>query len=216
MSLVMGGTRGRARGGARGDGGDMMARAAEAAVRIAGRGSLPRLAGAAAIGFLLGAGALGVRKLAMQASTGIAGDWFTSLKADHRLVEGLCEVLMKTKDDETLRRGLLISKIIYGLAKHQFEEEHVIYPALRNGGRPETPKHLDSEHFEMKTLMHELMEMPRDDARWIKKAKTLQKLVREHVREEEEVVFPALHGRLSAAENAKLSKSMHREGLKLA
>jgi hemerythrin superfamily protein len=195
---------------------DVMARAAKAADRLAGRGSLARLATAAAVGFVLGAGALGVRKLAMQATTGVAGDWFAALKADHKLVDTLFGLLLKTQEHETTRRHLLISKIAYALAKHQFEEEHVIYPALRDGGRAETPKHLDAEHFDMKTLMHELMELPKNDGRWLKKATALHKLIQEHVREEEEIVFPALHGRLSRAENAKLTRSMHREGLKLA
>ena len=222
MDMVLGMGRGKRAGGWFGGhkkssgGGDIMAHAASVAERLAGRGSLTRLAGAAAVGFVLGAGALGVRKLAMQATTGIAGDWFATLKADHKLVDALFEVLLKTKDDEQTRRHLLISKIVYALAKHQFEEEHVIYPALRQGGRAETPKHLNSEHFEMKTLMHELMEMPKGDPTWLGKVNALHKLIREHVREEEEIVFPALQSRLSKAENAHLTKAMHREGLKLA
>lgn len=217
MSMVLSDAR-QALAGARTrlDGHKLAGRVAEAVGRVGGRGSLARLAGAAAVGFFVGAGALGVRKLAMQATTGVAGDWFAALKADHALVDKLFAVLLETRDNETARRHLLISKIAYALAKHQFEEEHVIYPALRNGGPAETPKHLDSEHFDMKTLMHELMETPRDDPRWIKKARSLHKLIREHVREEEEIVFPAMRGRLSRAENARLTRAMHREGLKLA
>lgn len=203
-------------GGHKNRGGDAMALAADAARRLAGHGSMGRLAGAAAIGFLAGTMALGVRKLAMQATTGVAGDWFAALKADHKLVDTLFGVLLDTDDKETVKRHLLISKIVYALAKHQFEEEHVIYPALRNGGPAETPKHLDAEHFDMKTLMHELMDLPKNDRRWISKAKSLHKLLKEHVREEEEIVFPALHSRLTRAENLKLTKAMHREGLKLA
>ena len=184
--------------------------------RLVGRGSLAQLAGAAAMGFVLGAGALGVRKLAMQAATGITGDWLAALKADHKLVDGLFEVLMKTKDREVARRHLLISKIVYALAKHQFEEEHVIYPALRGADGANTPQRLDGEHFEMKLLMHELVETPKDAPDWLAKAGALHKLIREHVREEEEIVFPRLHGRLSKAQNAHLTRAMHREGLKLA
>ncbi len=188
--------------------------------RLAGRGSLTRLAGAAAVGFVLGAGAMGMRKLAMQAATGLSGDWMAALKADHKLADGLFELLVQPEDHETARRHLLISKIVYALAKHQFEEEHVVYPALlgegTEAGAEATPRRLDGEHFEMKTLMHELMEGPKDGADWLGKAKALHKLVREHAREEEEIVFPALHERLSKAQNRKLTLAMHREGLKLA
>jgi hemerythrin superfamily protein len=184
--------------------------------RLAGRGSLARLAGAAAAGFVLGAGAMGVRKLAMQATTGLAGDWMAVLKADHALADALFERLIQTKDHEVARRHLLMSKIFYALAKHQFEEEHIVYPALRGGDGASTPQRLDGEHFEMKMLMNDLMRSPKDEAGWLSKARALHKLIREHVREEEEIVFPALHARLSKAENAALTRAMHREGLKLA
>lgn len=207
MELVLNGPRGKAS--------NVLAQAGRAAERLAGRGSLARLAGAAAVGFVLGAGALGVRKLAMQATTGIAGDWLAALKADHKLADGLFELIGQTQDHETARRHLLISKLAYALAKHQFEEEHVIYPALGADGEA-TPRRLDGEHFEMKTLMHALLEGPKDGPEWAAKARALHKLVREHAREEEEIVFPALQARLSKAENRKLTLAMHREGLKLA
>ena len=207
MELVLSGSRGKAS--------TALARAAGTAGRLAGRGSLPRLAGAAAVGFVLGAGALGVRKLAMQATTGLAGDWVAALKADHKLADSLFELIGATQDHETARRHLLMSKLAYALAKHQFEEEHVIYPALASDGEA-TPRRLDSEQFEMKTLMHELLEGPKDGPDWAAKAKALHKLVREHVREEEEIVFPALKARLTRAQNRKLTLAMHREGLKLA
>jgi hemerythrin superfamily protein len=195
---------------------DVILRAADKASRLARRSPWPRLAGMAALGFVAGAALLSGRKVAMQALTGVAGDWFAALKADHKLVDALFGVLLKTEDHETGKRHLLFSKIAYALAKHQFEEEHVIYPALREGGQAATPKHLDAEHFEMKSYMHELSELPKDDSRWIRKARMLHKLIKEHVREEEEIVFPALKERLSSKENAHLTRAMHREGVKLA
>jgi hemerythrin superfamily protein len=174
------------------------------------------MAGMAALGFVVGVAALGVRKVAMQATTAVAGDWFAALKADHKLVDALFGLLLKTGEHETAKRHLLFSKIAYALAKHQFEEEHVIYPALRDGGGAETPKHLDAEHFDMKTYVHQLLELPKDDPRWIKKVASLHHLLQAHVREEEEIVFPALHDRLSSKENAHLTRAMHREGIKLA
>lgn len=215
---LLGDIRGRRRGDprSRAERKDVIARAADRAVKLAGRSRWSRLAGMAVLGFVAGAAALGARKVAMQATTGLAGDWFAALKADHKLVGGLFDVLLETRDDETTKRHLLFSKIVYALAKHQFEEEHVIYPALRHGGRAETPKHLDAEHFDMKTFMHDLSELPKGDALWLGKARALAKLVKEHVREEEEIVYPALKARLTAKENAHLTRAMHREGLKLA
>jgi hemerythrin superfamily protein len=195
---------------------DVIARAADRAVRAAGRSRWPKLAGVAALGFAAGIALRGARKVAMQATTAVAGDWFATLKADHRLVDELFQALLATEETETVKRQLLFSKIAYALAKHEFEEEHVIYPALLDGGRPETPKHLASEHFEMKSLTHTLSELPKDDPKWLGTARGLYKLIGEHVREEEEIVFPALQARLTRRENARLTRAMHREGLKLA
>ena len=196
--------------------GDVMARAAEKAVRLAGRPSWPRVAGAAALGFVVGVALLGGRKAVMQAATGLAGDWFAALKADHQLVDGLFTLLERTAEGETGKRQLLISKIAYALAKHQFEEEHVVYPTLLDGGPAETPRHLDAEHFEMKSFVHELLVLPKDDPQWLKKAAALRRLIQAHVREEEQIVFPRLRERLSAQQNARLTRALHREGLKLA
>ena len=196
--------------------GDVMARAAEQAVKLAGRTTWPRVAGAAALGFVVGVAMLGGRKAAMQAATGLAGDWFAALKADHKLVDGLFGLLEQTEDTDTGKRQLLFAKIAYALAKHQFEEEHVVYPTLLEGGPAETPKHLDAEHFEMKSFVHELLELPKDDPQWLGKARALHRLIQAHVREEEEIVFPRLRDRLSAAQSQALTRALHRAGLKLA
>ena len=196
--------------------GDVLATAAQRAMVLARRGTWPRLAAFTALGFVAGAAMLGARKVVMQATTGLAGDWFAALKADHKLVDGLFSALDETGEADTDRRHLLISKIAYALAKHQFEEEHVVYPTLLEDGPAETPKHLDAEHFEMKSFVHALIAMPKDDPQWLKKAQALRRLIKAHVREEEEIVFPRLRDRLSAAQSQALTRALHRAGLKLA
>jgi hemerythrin superfamily protein len=194
---------------------DVMAQAADKAVRLAARTTWPRVAGAAALGFVIGVALLGGRKAAMQAATGLAGDWFATLKADHKLVDGLFG-LDQTTPDDSAKRQALFAKIAYALARHQFEEEHVVYPTLLGRWPANTPKHLDAEHFEMKSFVHELAEMPKDDPKWLKKVQALRRLVQAHVRDEEEIVFPRLQDRLSSKENAHLTRALHREGMKLA
>jgi hemerythrin superfamily protein len=195
---------------------DVLARAADKEMRLASKATWPRVASAAAVGFVVGVAVLGGRKAVMQAATGMAGDWLAALKADHRLVDSLFGLLEQTGDAEVGKRRLLFSKIAYALAKHQFEEEHVVYPTLAETGPAEVPRHLDAEHFEMKSFTHELMQMPADDPKWLKKAKALHRLIQAHVREEEEIVFPRLEERLDRKAKAKLTRALHREGIKLA
>jgi hemerythrin superfamily protein len=173
------------------------------------------LAGMAALGFVAGATALGVRKVAMQAVTHHS-DWFESLKADHRLVEKLFETLLKTRETEAAKRKLLLSKLTYALTKHALEEENVVYPALREANRELAAKRLAGEHFDMKSLLHELAETPKADPQFIAKIEELRTLVAGHVREEEEDLYPAFRDSLSPEENFKLTKAINREGLKLA
>ncbi|HTK36026.1 MAG TPA: hemerythrin domain-containing protein [Caulobacteraceae bacterium] len=194
---------------------DVMVRAADKAMRLAARTRWPRMAGAVVLGFVAGAAVLGGRRAVMQAAGGLAGDWFAALKADHRLVDRLFGLLTRTEETETAKRQLLFARIAHALARHQFEEEHVIYPSLLDGGPAKTPKHLDAEHFEMKSFVHELTELPKDDPHWLKKAEALRRLIQAHVREEEEIVFPRLRERLTAKENAHLTRALHREGRRL-
>lgn len=181
------------------------------------RGSWAQLAGVAAVGFVAGAAVLSARKAAMQATTALPGDWFAQLKTEHRLAETLFDALLKTKDHETGKRTALFAKLSYALLKHGLQEETVIYPALRDsGGANGSAKHLASEHFDIKTFLHELSETPKDDPRWIATLRAFNDLVRQHVREEEEEIFPPFHEQMSDEDNRHLTRAMNREGIKLA
>lgn len=180
-----------------------------------------KYAGVAAVGFVAGAAAISSRKLAMQATTAIAGDWFKQLKLEHRQVEKLFDLVAATQAHETAKRTALFAHIQYALLKHGVQEETVIYPALRDGHHGDAPhaqsaKRLAAEHFDIKTYLHELAETPKDDPKWILTLGELQTLVAGHVREEEEDIYPPFHEKLSKAENAKLTAAMNREGVKLA
>ena len=192
------------------------ARSAQVAARDAKPTSGIRLATAAGLGFLAGVVLLGGRKAAMQASTAIAGDWFAQLRAEHKQVDALFELACATKDNESMKRMALLNKLSYALNKHALQEENVIYPALRDTDQGASSKALAAEHFDMKTYLHELYETPAEDPRWLSKMKAFRKLVASHVRDEEEHIYPAFHAKLSHDGNAKLTRAMNREGIKLA
>lgn len=175
-----------------------------------------KFAGIAAIGFAAGVGVLNARKLGMQATTAVAGDWFAQLKAEHRLAEALFEAGLKTRDRDTAKRTAILAKLAYALTKHALQEEAVIYPALRGADRSDAAKDLAAEHFEIKTFLHDLSEMEKDDPLWLPTWSRFHDLVKEHVGEEEQTVFPAFHGANSTRENLRLTAAMNREGIKLA
>ncbi len=174
------------------------------------------LAIAGAVGFAVGMGALAARKVAMQATTAIAGDWFATLKAEHKLVEKLFDAVNATEESDTDKREALRAKIAYALTKHALEEETVVYPALRNADQEMAAKHLAAEHFDIKTYLHDLAETPGDDPRWMATMRELQTLVKAHVAEEEQTIYPTFHARMTKEQNAHLTTAMNHEGLKLA
>lgn len=182
----------------------------------ASNGGFGRLAAGAALGLAAGLAIPHARKLAMQAPTIAAGDWVEALTAEHRIVERLFEELLVTRESEMIKREALLTKIAYALNKHAVQEENVIYPALAEGAYLEASRHLAEEHQETKTFIYDLRRISSTDPQWILKAREFWTKLEQHMRNEEDEVFPALRDSLSADENGTLTTMMNWEGLKVA
>jgi hemerythrin superfamily protein len=178
--------------------------------------SFGRLATGAALGLMAGLAIPHARKAVMQAPSLTAGDWVQALTAEHRLVEKTFQALLKTSDDEVLKREMLLTKIAYALTKHAIEEENVIYPALAENARAEQSQHLTQDHAQVKTFIYDLRRTETSDPRWLIKAQAFFETLQKHVREEEDEVFPAFRDALPAAENARLTRMLNWEGFKVA
>jgi hemerythrin superfamily protein len=178
--------------------------------------ALGAVAGAAGIGFVAGVATGGARKLAAQAiTTGGHGDWLEALKTEHRQADAVFELLAKTTEKDVNKRKAGIQKLEYALTKHGVEEENVIYPALRQADEEAAAKHLYDDHADIKTFIYELKEMEKDDPQWLPRLQAFHELIKEHVREEEQEIYPAFKAKMSEAQNAKLSKSMQVMGVKV-
>ena len=179
-------------------------------------GGMGRLAGAAAVGVGVGlALALG-RKVAVQAVTAASGDWMEGLKTEHKMAMGVIEALEKTRDDAMMKRTGLMATLKHALSKHAFQEENVIYPALREATQNSDAEELAHDHLEIKQYLYDLDRMPKNDPNWLATLRRLKEVVAEHVREEEDEIFPAFRQRLSEEENKRLTAMMNKEGFKLA
>jgi hemerythrin-like domain-containing protein len=178
--------------------------------------SFGRLAASAAIGLAAGLAIPHAKKLAMQAPTLAAGNWVEALTAEHRMVEKLFDQLLATRDDEMVKREMLLTKIAYALNKHAIEEENVIYPALAENALADQSRHLAQEHLEAKTFIYDLRRISSTEPQWLGKASEFWTKLQAHMREEEDEVFPAFRDSLPAEENAKLTAMMNWEGLKVA
>lgn len=169
------------------------------------------------IGVVIGLGAAGGRKLVAQAlTTGGHGDWLEALKAEHKLVAAQFELLEQTTEAEAGKRAAILEHIAYGLSKHGIEEENIVYPALREADQEAAAKSLYADHADIKSFIYELRELPKDDPRWLPRLRAFHEVVKAHVREEEEEIYPAFRAKMTPEQNAHLGRLMHAEGVKVA
>jgi hemerythrin superfamily protein len=184
-----------------------------------GKGGLPNfgvVAGAAGAGAMLGVLAMIGRKVAVQAPTALAGNWADALAAEHKAVLKLFDALEATSSTDTGKRSTLLAQMKHALAKHALQEENVIYPALRDAGEIEGADELNKEHGYVKQYLYELENMPNNSAEFLPAVARFRKDIEEHMREEENDLFPKLRGQLSDEKNKHLTVAMNKEGFKLA
>ncbi|HEY0411528.1 MAG TPA: hemerythrin domain-containing protein [Allosphingosinicella sp.] len=181
-----------------------------------GGGGAGVLAGAALAGAAMGIAANVGRKLFVQMSTGAMGDWFEALKAEHQATLALFDKIEATDDSQGMMRGHLLAKLKYALTKHANEEENVIYPALREANLAHDADALNSEHGYVKTYLYELETISKTSPEWLPRVRDFRAMIQEHMRMEEDEVFPAFRQALTETQNAKLTSLMNKEGFKMA
>ncbi len=174
------------------------------------------IAGATAAGAALGVLAMLGRKAAVQSPTMLAGDWMDGLIAEHQMVLKLFDTLEAIDDAAAGRRTILLTQIKHALAKHAIEEENVIYPALREAGEIEAADELTREHGYVKQYLYELDNMPAAGPAFLEKVRKFRADLEDHIRDEEETLFPKLRTLVSEDKNATLTKAMNRQGFKVA
>ena len=174
------------------------------------------LAGAAAAGAGLAVAAHFGRKLLMQGLEARAGDWDDMLKKDHDEIEKTFDEMLATDSSQTFKRNALLMKLIHKLDKHAYEEEAVVYPALREDNDTKQADDLDMEHGHIKTFIYELKQMKTDDPAWLEKVRNFRDLVVEHARMEEREVFPRFKEDLNKEQNDKITMMVNKAGFMMA
>lgn len=174
------------------------------------------LAGAALAGAAIGIAANVGRKLFVQFAGAASGDWADALKAEHQLTRGIFDKIEATDDSQGMMRGQLLMKLKYALTKHAHEEESVIYPALRDANMAHDADALNGEHGYVKTYLYELETIANTSPEWLARVRDFRTMIEEHMRMEEEEVFPAFQKVLSEEQNARLTSMMNKEGFKMA
>jgi hemerythrin superfamily protein len=111
------------------------------------------------------------------------------LEEDHREVEGYFDEYQELEDDEA--KSELAVKICLALKVHTQIEEEIFYPQARKATKDDDL--LDEaavEHAGAKHLISEIEEMEVGDDLYDAKIKVLGEQIKQHVKEEEDELFP--------------------------
>lgn len=193
-------------------------RAASAGASSAGKALTGRTAatlGVAAAGLVAGIAVNLGRKAAVQAPSALAGDWFDAVKAEHKMALTLFDGLQKTADTDKGKRSTLLAQLKHALGKHAFMEENVLYPALRDHGDKEQADKLNHDHGYVKQYLYDLENLDKGSPEFLPKVAEFRAEIEEHIREEEQEIFPPLHAAMGD-KNAKLTAQANKEAFKLA
>jgi iron-sulfur cluster repair protein YtfE (RIC family) len=174
------------------------------------------VAGAAAAGLLAGIAVNAGRRVVTQAAEAMTGDWLDALKAEHLMIMELFDEIDSTTAEDVGKRKRLAARIKATIDKHAFEEESVVYPLIRLSESDELARKLVLEHAEMKTLLYEVETAEPSAPSFMRTIDALHRALEEHIREEEDEIFPRLRERLTAEADAKLTTMLHKAGVKLA
>lgn len=170
------------------------------------------LVGAAAVGLVVGLAANFGRKAVVQGVTAVQGEWDEGLKAEHRATLKIFDAIEATQESHTKRRKMLLLQLKHALSKHAFEEENVVYPAMRDHGQVNEADALTHDHGYVKQYLFELSELGPSDPAWIDKVGAFRSDLETHIRLEEDELFPKLREALGEEGNAHVTSVMNKAG----
>jgi hemerythrin superfamily protein len=131
------------------------------------------------------------------------------LKKQHRQVEKLFKEVEKTEDPKQRRK--LMDQIAADLKMHTQIEEELFYPAVREVGTAKAEEMIDEafeEHHVVDLVLAELPQVDPEDERFEAKMTVLSELVKHHVEEEEEEMFPMAEKKLGAERIKELGQQL--------
>jgi hemerythrin superfamily protein len=170
------------------------------------------LIGATAIGFAVGLAANFGRKAVVQGVTAAHGEWDEGLKAEHRATLKIFDAIEATDEKNSMRRNMYLIQLKHALSKHAFEEENVVYPAMRDHGQIEEADQLVHDHGYVKQYLFDLSEMKVSDPAWIGKVREFRADLEKHIRAEEDELFPKLRAALGDEGNAHVTNVVNKAG----
>jgi len=118
---------------------------------------------------------------------------FDVLEEDHREVEEWFDEYDELNDSDEDRKTELAEKICIALKVHAQIEEEIFYPQAREASQDnDLIDEAVVEHATVKNLIGEIEGMEVDEELYDAKIRVLGEMVKQHIKEEEEELFPEL------------------------
>lgn len=119
---------------------------------------------------------------------------FELLTKDHRKVADILAQLSDTTNRAIKTRQNLLQELKRELSLHEYIEENLFYPTVKDQAKTKETKELVleayEEHHVVDTIIDELSATSVEDDTWKAKLAVLKENIEHHVREEEHVLFP--------------------------
>lgn len=141
------------------------------------------------------------------------GAWDEILTAEHDATLMIFDKIEETTSENTMKRKLHLMQLKHALSKHAHEEENVVYPTMREFGLAEEADDLNRDHGYVKQFLFELEKMDAADPAWMTKLKEFRTQIEEHMRQEEDELFPKLRERLDEAGKKTVTAALNKEGM---
>ncbi len=136
-------------------------------------------------------------------------DPITMLTMQHREIEALFSEIEDVSERAAKTRERLFEALAKKIQHHTTLEEKIIYPTAKEA---EVERVLDAfeEHDNIKAMMRKIAKTSGKDETFMPKIRTLKELVRHHVKQEEEKIFPQCREHLHEDELFALGEEMRR------
>jgi hemerythrin superfamily protein len=127
------------------------------------------------------------------------------LRQQHREVDGLFQRIKASHGDERIS---LLGQVAEALTIHAALEEHFFYPFAREQGVDGLIDESFQDHAEVKRLISEILQVKQTDPRLDELCMRLERMVTEHVTQEEASLLPQVESRANPDELISMRAEM--------
>jgi hemerythrin superfamily protein len=135
---------------------------------------------------------------------------FDRLMQDHRMAEQRFAEIERTAETERERRAELIKKLSAEFEFHEIAEEEILYGNIEQlSSIKRAVGDAFEAHAEFDAILREIADMSVISDDWVQRVLELKQMILEHIRMEEEKIFPAARAELGEIRAKELGRQLN-------